>query len=65
MIYRITLEDNPTWWKNFCNQDKIPSDLRRELREYHVRYSWDSVLRKAYVEFDDEQYASMFILRYS
>lgn len=60
--------NHPMCWVNFCNQtidnnEKPVMTLFDILEEYHARYTFGDTA--TYIEFEDERYYSMFVLRYS
>ncbi|HAC14772.1 MAG TPA: hypothetical protein DCE78_02330 [Bacteroidetes bacterium] len=58
-----------TWWNNFYCQHNTgigslsEIDINQILKEHYAKYV--IAYKEIYVEFEDEQYASMFILKYS
>lgn len=74
MTHQIVLWDlkdpkDPTiqnMWVNFCSllgMDITVNNLNQKLAEFKAKYIWDD--RRIYIEFEDEQNLSLFILRYS
>lgn len=77
MSFKVTLWNAETpnlcsvgWWRNFYHENSqrrgetmSMSELNRILKEYRAKYV--STDREIYIEFGDERYYSMFVLRYS
>lgn len=70
MTFRVILFDGrkeaaPQWWRNyFESQDKPMMDnLERDLKNYTAKFIYAGEIR--YLEFEDERYYSMLVLRYS
>ncbi|HAC14770.1 MAG TPA: hypothetical protein DCE78_02320 [Bacteroidetes bacterium] len=74
MTYKIVLWDkerpftaiSQRWWINFCNSlayELSEYNVNQKLKEYHAKYV--SANEQIYIEFEDEKYSSMLILRFS
>ncbi|HAC14773.1 MAG TPA: hypothetical protein DCE78_02335 [Bacteroidetes bacterium] len=55
------------WWLNFCEETKSTNmkELQANLKLYNAEYVYEIPSGNSFIEFDDERYYSMFILRFS
>jgi hypothetical protein len=66
--YRVQLTNKDLrWWLNFCEETKSDSlkELQANLKLYNAGYVYEIPSGLSFIEFDDERYYSMFILRFS
>lgn len=67
MTYRASLDDNPVWWPIFCDFVQVASmtEIQRILKQFNAKYVYELPTGKSYIEFEDERYYSMFVMRFS
>lgn len=72
MTFRVILFDGrkeaaPQWWRNYVDSHNIPmmTNMERDLKNYTAKFIYDEETSNRYLEFEDESYYSMLVLRYS
>jgi hypothetical protein len=73
MSYRVLLFNgdgktkSPSWWIRYVDSLKPPvmENLKIGLIPYRAKFIYDEETLHRYIEFEEESYYSMLILRYS